>query len=84
MANAISYCEMRVLISGSPTCGDIRSGSASPSASSMSRRAFAINARRIIDVKNRIAFGAQAHAGVFRGQKACAPQGVDKGPAHRA
>ena len=73
MRNAISYCEMRVSISGSPNWSRCMRLSL-PAASSMSRRVPGSMPSRIVQVEHRIAARAEAHALVIGGQEAAAPE----------
>ena len=77
MRKAISYCAMRVAISGSPILGNCSSfNSASPS--SISRRSVAVDARRIGEIQHRIAAAAELDALMARRQKAAAPQAIEQ------
>ena len=73
MRNAISYCEMRVSISGSPNCIEVHAIELAGGVEHVAARAR-VDARRIVQVEHRIAARAEAHALVIGGQKAAAPQ----------
>jgi hypothetical protein len=72
MRKAISYCWMRVWISGSPTSE--KEGWLSALRPSSMRGAFRGRRRGVLEVEHRIAERAEGDAGVLAGQETGAPQ----------
>ena len=76
MRNAISYCAMRVAISGSPNSCELQLVQLRRGRRGIAAARSPSIARRIRQVQHRIAAGAELHALILRRQKAAAPQPV--------